>query len=84
MKQERRHKCAYCGKKRIERRMMKVVNIPIDNLPQGYIWACWFDLWGGRSRDCAALYLDKRAAEMYSYGDKFKSAADKLRKHNKI
>lgn len=84
MKPERRHVCAYCGKKRIERRMMKVPNTTLDNLPQGHFWACWFELWGGRSQNCAALYLDRRAAEFYAHGDKFKSAADKLRKYNKI
>lgn len=82
MNDERRHKCAYCGKKRIERNMIQVPSIILDNKPVGHFWACSHSVYS--SANCVLQYLDKRAREFYAFGDKFKSAADKYKKYKKF
>lgn len=83
MNDERRHKCAYCGKKRIERRMIRVYFFSNDSIYTGSLWACWFESYSQTNKDCAARYYDQRANDFYASGDKMKSAASKLRKYNK-
>lgn len=82
MNQERRHKCAYCGKKRIERNMIKVPDTILDNKPVGFFWACSHQYY--ESANCVLKYLDMRANAFYQLGDKFKSAADKYKKYKKL